>query len=101
MNATLPLLLMPMHDRGFSFIRERTTDPETGSWHYTHKRLRSAYRSLILNLPYLFTYEKNPDLKIPNTTNSLDGCFEYLKELTRVHRGSTRDLNNKIIKEIL
>jgi hypothetical protein len=69
--------------------------------HYTHKRLRSAYRSLRLNLPYLFTYKKYPELNIPNTTNSLDGCFAYLKELLRVHRGSTRSLKNKIIEEVL
>jgi hypothetical protein len=37
-----------------SFLKERTTDPVTKKWHYTHKRLRSAYRSLKLNLPYLY-----------------------------------------------
>jgi hypothetical protein len=84
-----------------SFLKERTTDPMTGKWHYTHKRLRSTYRSLRLNLPYLFTYQKYPDLNIPNTTNSLDGCFAYLKELLRVHRGSTMSLKNKIIEEVL
>ena len=31
-----------------SFLNERTTNPETGKYHYTHKRLRSAYRSLKL-----------------------------------------------------
>jgi hypothetical protein len=89
------------HDRWFSFLKERTVDLVTGRWHYTHKRLRSAYRSLRLNLPYLFTYEKYPELNIPNTTNSLNGCFAYLKELVRVHRGSRRDLKDKIIEEIL
>jgi hypothetical protein len=84
-----------------SFLKERTTDPITGRWHYTHKRLRSAYRSLRQNLPYLFTYQKYPDLNIPNTTNSLDGCFAYLKELVRVHRGSRGELKIKIIEEIL
>jgi hypothetical protein len=84
-----------------SFLKERTTDPTEGKWHYTHKRLRSAHRSLRLNLPYLFTYQKYPELNIPNTTNSLDGCFAYLKELLRVHRGSTRSLKNKIIEEVL
>jgi len=84
-----------------SFLKERTTDPITGRWHYTHKRLRSAYRSLRQNLPYLFTYQKYPDLNIPNTTNSLDGCFAYLKELVRVHRGSRTELKIKIIEEIL
>lgn len=89
------------YNRWSSFIRERTTDPSTGRWHYTHKRLRSAYRSLRLNLSYLFTYEKYPEFNIPNTTNSLDGCFAYLKELVRVHRGLTRNLKDKIIEEIL
>lgn len=84
-----------------SFLKERTTDPMTGKWHYTHKRLRSAHRSLRLNLPYLFTYQKYPELNIPNTTNSLDGCFAYLKELLRVHRGSTKGLRDKIVKEIM
>lgn len=84
-----------------SFLKERTIDPVTGRWHFTHKRLCSAYRSLRLNLPYLFTYQKHPELATPNTTNSLDGYFAYLKELVRVHRGSSRDLKIKIIEEIL
>jgi hypothetical protein len=83
------------------FLKERTIEPLTGKWHYTHKRLRSAYRSLRLNLPFLFTYQKYPDLNIPTTTNSLDGCFAYLKELVRVHRGSTRNLKRKIIEDVL
>lgn len=89
------------HNRWSSFMRERTTDPVTGRWHYTHKKLRSAARSPRTNLPFLFTYERHPELNIPNTTNSLDGCFAYLKELVRVHRGSKRDLKDKIIEEIL
>lgn len=89
------------HTKWSSFLKERTTDPLTGRWHHTHKRLRSAYRSLRLNLSYLFTYQKHPQLKIPNTTNSLDGCFAYLKELVRVHRGSNKSLKSKIIEEVL
>ena len=37
-----------------SFLKERTINPETGKSHYTHKRLRSAYRSLKTNLKWLF-----------------------------------------------
>ena len=73
----------------------------SASRHYTHERLRSGARSLRTNLPFLFTYERYPELNIPNTTNSLDGCFAYLKELVRVHRGSKRDLKDKIIEDIL
>jgi hypothetical protein len=89
------------HQKWSSFLKERTTDSLTGKWFYTHKRLRSAYRSFKINLPYLFTYQKYSELNIPNTTNSLDGCFAYLKELVRVHRGINKTLKRKIIQEIL
>lgn len=89
------------HQKWSTFLKERTTDPFTGRWFYTHKRLRSAYRSLKINLPYLFTYQKYPQLNIPNTTNSLDGCFSYLKQLVRVHRGTNKTLKRKIILDIL
>ncbi len=83
------------------FLKERTTDPITRRWHYTHRRVRSAYASLKKNLPYLFTYQKYPELNIPNTTNSLDGSFSFLKEKVSIHRGSTRDHINKLIKYLL
>jgi hypothetical protein len=89
------------HQKWSSFLKERTTDPLAAKWFYTHKRLRSAYRSFKINLPYLFTYQKYSELNIPNTTNSLDGCFAYLKELIRVHRGANKTLKRKIIQEIL
>ncbi len=38
------------------FLNERTVNIETGKSYYTHKRLRSAYRSLKSNLPWLFTW---------------------------------------------
>ena len=83
------------------FLKERTTNTETGKWHYTHKRLRSAHRSLETNMPYLFTYKRFPELDIPNTTNGLEGSFAYLKELVRVHRGIKPDLKRKIIDSVL
>ena len=83
------------------FLKEKTVDPETGRWHYTHRRLRAAYRSLKTNLPYLFTYRKYPELNIPNTTNSLEGTFSHLKELVTIHRGLNVSLKRKLIDEIL
>ena len=93
--------LSEWHIKWQDFLRERTVDLETGHWHYTHKRLRSAYRSLKTNLPYLFTYKRYPELDIPNTTNSLDGLFAHLKELLRIHRGLKADLKYKIVFAIL
>ena len=89
------------YDKWNKFIAEKTINHETGKWHYTHKRLRSAHRSLKTNLPYLFTYRKYPELNIPNTTNGLEGSFAYLKELVRVHRGIKPELKRKIIESIL
>jgi len=89
------------HEKWKEFLKERTVQPVTGRWHYTHKRLRSAYHSLRSNLPYLFTYQKYPELNIPNTTNSLDGSFAHLKGLIQIHRGLKIDLKRKLVLSIL
>lgn len=84
------------------FLNEKTLNSETNRWFYTHKRLRSAVRSIKTNLPYLFTYQKYPRLNIPNTTNSLDGgVFSYLKRLLKNHNGLSRKFKKKLIDEIL
>jgi hypothetical protein len=93
--------LFAWHDKWGDFLKERTTDPITKRWHYTHKRTRSAFRSLKNNLPYLFTYQKYPELNIPNTTNSLDGSFSWLKQKVNIHRGMTEENRAKIIEYIL
>lgn len=89
------------HLKWFDFLKERTVNPDTGKWFYTHRRIRSAHYSLKTNLPYLFTYKKYPALDIPNTTSSLEGAFSYLKELIRIHRGISYKLKRKMIDEIL
>ena len=89
------------HGKWKDFIKEKTTNPETGRWCYTYKRLRSAYRSLKTNLPYLFTYQRYTELNIPNTTNSLDGFFNRLKNLLNVHRGLSPKRRKRMVVEIL
>ena len=89
------------HENWNDFLKERTVNPVTDRWHYTHKRLRSAYHSLRSNIPYLFTYQKYPELNIPNTTNSLDGSFAHLKGLIQIHRGLKIDLKRKLVLSIL
>jgi hypothetical protein len=83
------------------FLKERTYTEDRKHWQYTHRRIRAAYRSLKTNLPYLYTYQKYPHLKIPNTTNSLDGSFSHLKDLLRLHRGLKRQRRWRIIQEVL
>jgi hypothetical protein len=89
------------HLKWHDFLKEKTFNPETSKSFYTHRRIRSAHYSLRTNLPYLFTYQKYPELNIPNTTSSLEGCFSHLKELTRIHRGLSYGLKRKMIDEIL
>lgn len=81
-----------------SFLNERKTD-EKGRRRYVHKKLRSAYRSLITNMPWLFTWYDYPELKIPNTTNAIDGHFADLKNKLRNHNGLSIERKKKFIDE--
>lgn len=100
-EADFSILLDEWHVRWREFLKEKTVDPVTKRWHYTHRRLRSACFSLRRNLPYLFTYERYPALKIPNTTNCLEGIFSHTKTAMRVHRGLTQKRKRKLIDFIL
>lgn len=79
------------------FYNERTKNPLTNKSFYTHKRLRSAYKSILKNLPYLFTYKEHLELNIPNTTNGIDGVFADLKNKLRNHNGLTKIRKMKLI----
>lgn len=84
------------HRRWNDFLKERTFDPHNQRrWQYTHRRLRSAYRSLKTNVPWLFTYLDHPDLHIPNTTNSCDGSFAHWKSKVTLHRSIERNCRRK------
>ena len=87
------------YERYQSFLKERTVNPITKGWFYTHKRLRSAYRSLRNNSPYLFTFLKVKNM--PNTTNSLDGFFGHLKDAVRIHRGLKLHRKAKLIEYLI
>jgi hypothetical protein len=89
------------HTKWKIFLNERTTNIETGKSHYSHKRLRSAYRSLKTNSKWLFTWYENIGLNIPNTTNAIDGHFSDLKTKLRNHNGLSRTRKIKFIDEFL
>ena len=91
-------MLLAWHKRHKAFLDEKVEDNSKRGWHYKHRKVRSAYRSLKRFLPYLFTYQKYQDLNIPTTTNLLDGgCFSPLKDLLRVHRGIDNKMKKKLI----
>jgi transposase-like protein len=88
-------------DKWKEFLNERTLNEETGKSFYTHKRLRSAHRSLKTNLKWLFTWYDNIELNIPNTTNAIDGHFADLKNKLRNHNGLSITRKKKFIDGFL
>jgi hypothetical protein len=89
------------HIKWQTFLDERSTNPINGKTFYTHKRLRSAARSLKNNLPWLFTWYDHIELRIPNTTNAIDGHFADLKNKLRNHSGLSEKRKRKFIDEFL
>jgi hypothetical protein len=83
------------------FLKEKTLNEKSGRYAYTHRNLRSARDSIKRHLPYLFTFERYPDLHIPNTTNSLDGSFTKIKNSIAVHAGLSRNQKMKMVKTLL
>jgi hypothetical protein len=83
------------------FLNERTINIVTGRSYYTYKRLISAYRSLKSNLPWLFVWYDYIELKIPNTTNAIDGHFADLKNKLRNHNGLNKKRKMKFIDAFL
>jgi hypothetical protein len=83
------------------WLQEKSTDPKTGKTFWTHKRVRQARDSIHAHLPYLFTYQKYPELGMLNTTNALDGKFKKAKVARAVHAGLTHARQIKLILSIL
>ena len=80
------------HEAYGEWLKER--DPDTKQ--FVHRRTRRAYFSLRRNLDQLFTFEtlklaENP-VKVPNTTNALDGRFGVWKGRIHVHHGCSKEL---------
>jgi hypothetical protein len=69
------------------YIQQKTINPETGRYWYTHKLLRGSYFTIKRALPNMFHYLKNP--QIPSTTNGIEGFFSHLKNHLDLHRGLT------------
>ncbi len=103
-EAAFTVALAAWHEKWGTFIEEKTVNEFVNGkkkWYYTHKKVRSAYRSLKRNLPHLFTYLKYPEFHIPNTTNDLDGSFSALKKKLAVHHGLRKDRRYKVISHLL
>lgn len=73
------------YQRHKDYLNEKTYQPETGRYWFTHRLLRRSYQTIKRALPNMFHYLINP--KIPCTTNGIEGYFSHLKNHLDVHRG--------------
>jgi hypothetical protein len=75
------------------FLAEKTKDPDTGKWDWTHARLVTARNSLntLVRNNTLFTFVDpllTEDGPLPSTNNKLEGGVNaQLREMLRRHRG--------------
>lgn len=100
-RKTFTTRLQAWHEKWNNFLQEKTTNPDSRRWSYTHRRIRSAYRSLKTHLPWLFTHQDCPNLHIPNTTNSCDGSFAHWKNKLKIHRGLSVNRKRKMLQFLL
>jgi len=82
----------------WDFLKERSFN-EAWKWRYTHKKIRSAYRSLRVNLDVLFVYQNH--LWMYNTTNMLEWYFRPLKAKIWVHCWLSRERKIKLLFKLL
>jgi hypothetical protein len=73
------------YQRHKDYLNERTINPQTGRYWYTHKLLRRSYFTIKRALPNMFHFLTNP--QIPKTTNGIEGFFSHLKNHLDLHRG--------------
>lgn len=95
-QARLLRKLVRYQRRWESFLAERVRDGSVRGWHYKHKRLRSAHRSLTTNSPWLFTWLYAFRSRRFSTTNSCDGYFRSFKEKLGMHHGLSRTRHQKM-----
>ncbi|TCL00956.1 mutator family transposase [Roseivirga ehrenbergii] len=67
------------------FVNQKTINPDTGRYWFTHKMVRRSFMVIRNALPDMFHYLYNP--RIPKSTNGLESFFGHLKGHLNVHRG--------------
>ena len=76
---------------------ERRSLLKNGKTRFTHRRLRSAVHSIDFYLPYLFTYQKETCIGMPNTNNKIEGTFNDLKKNLNNHSGMNEENRKRFI----
>lgn len=79
-----------------SFINEKSYNPITNRYWYTHKFVRRSFTHIKRALPYMFTYLFND--RVPKSTNGLESFFGHLKSHLLLHRGLTKEHRKSFIR---
>ena len=77
--------IVKWHEQYGNFIKEKSINPLTGRFWYTHKMVRRSFMTIKNALPDMFRYLENP--RIPKSTNGLESFFGHLKGNLNIHRG--------------
>lgn len=84
-----------------NWLLERTYNEETHTREYTHQDTRRAFNAVRSHYDIMFTYEHHPELKIPRTSNMIEGKFGVAKNKLRIHHGYNKRLKIKIFFSLL
>lgn len=99
-HDTFVAALTSWRDRYQAFLQEKTYHP-SGTWSYTHARLKSALRSMSRMIPFLFTYQHERVVRVPRTTNTLEGHFRHIKVRVAVHCGLSVERKKKVVEMLV
>ena len=86
------------HNKYQDFIKERTYSADGKHWFYTHRNVRSAYRTLKKHLDKNYLFQFATSKNVPRTNNGIEGGINSnIKRLIWMHRGSSYKKRNDII----
>jgi len=90
------------HKKHQNYVNERTIKhdpkPRQRRWHYTHERLRSAYKQLYKITDNLLqsSYKRHPEL--PHTTNHIEGGINsQIRTKLKAHRGMSQEHQMRLV----
>ncbi len=84
------------HEKYKQYIDQKTYQPESQRYWYTHKMVRKSYVTIKNALPNMFHYIEHAD--IPKSTNAIESYFGHLKNHLDLHRGLTKEHRINFIK---
>lgn len=88
--------LVKWHDTYKGYINQKSINPITGRYWFTHKMVRRSFMVIKKALPEMFQYLYND--RIPNSTNGLESFFGHLKGHLNVHRGLSEKHRKQFIR---